>query len=92
MLPSGNDAGHLLAEYFGGLLKEKGDIKKGKSDSTFNGPVTYFLKEMNKNAKRIGLSSTRFDSPHGLANPMNYSSAMDIAVLSSRAMKIPEFR
>lgn len=36
MLPSGNDAGFLLADYFGRLIKKSGDvkvIKKLKSDS-----------------------------------------------------------
>ena len=30
MLPSGNDAAHLLAEYFGGLLKKDAEEREEK--------------------------------------------------------------
>jgi len=51
--------------------------------------VKYFLKEMNENAHKLKMSSTHFDSPHGLMNVSNLSTAYDMARLSSVAMKIP---
>ena len=32
MLPSGNDAAHCLAEYFGGLLKKDAEEKEAKME------------------------------------------------------------
>jgi hypothetical protein len=54
MLPSGNDAAYLLADYFGTILKEKKYI--GRSDEELklfaaskfsNCNAKYFLREMN---------------------------------------------
>ena len=36
--------------------------------------------------------STNYDSPHGLMNKWNYSSATDQAKLSHHCMQIDEFR
>ena len=47
-----------------------------------NPPVLRFLNEMNKNAKLLGMNDTYFDSPHGLANKNNKSTAYDMARLS----------
>ena len=47
---------------------------------------------MNRNAARINLRSTFFDSPHGLNNPLNRSTAFDIAKLGAIAMKDARFR
>ena len=65
MLPSGNDAAFLLAEYFGKLLKEKKYIGKSDEDlkilhcSKFiNCPVKFFLKEMNFYAHKLKLTNT----------------------------------
>ena len=43
--------------------------------------VTRFLEEMNKNARKLGMADTNFDSPHGLPNKNNKSTAHDIAKL-----------
>lgn len=45
--------------------------------------ISRFIKEMNKNAQKIGMTNTHFDSPHGLANKNNMSTAYDIAMLCS---------
>ena len=47
---------------------------------------------MNKTAERLDLKHTIYDSPHGLSNYNNRSSALDIAKLSTHAMKIKKFR
>jgi len=72
MLPSGNDAAFLLAQHFGYLLFEDrySDDEADRIHSyQFNCHylyVKYFLKEMNDNASKLGMSNTHFDSPHGL--------------------------
>jgi D-alanyl-D-alanine carboxypeptidase len=47
---------------------------------------------MNRNAARLNLRSTFYDSPHGLQNPINRSTAFDVAKLGAQAMKDPRFR
>ena len=34
---------------------------------------------------------TQYDSPHGLGNRNNFSSAFDICILASECVQIPEF-
>ena len=179
MLPSGNDAAHALAEFFGGILKKESDenemklrkeeadklkleeeraalgldapddqepesnsashanlqdketnsssqetkerglrkkkegdeistqqssrphepfnIKKSpylvKSSQFRNHPeVLYFLEQMNKYAEELGLKCSQYDSPHGLANYNNKSTALDVAKLSTAAMQITKFK
>lgn len=92
MLPSGNDAAFCLAEHFGELLHNSsedhgfvGSWQFGDSD------VRFFLREMNQNATRLRMFSSCFDSPHGLMNKYNYSSAYDVCLLTSHCMRIPLF-
>ena len=80
MLPSGNDAAYALAEHFGDKLFEQKTVKTENcnvNSKFFNTPVKYFLKEMNSHANRLKMSNTFYDSPHGLMNKGNYSSAED---------------
>lgn len=42
---------------------------------------------MNRQGRTLNLKNTRFDSPHGMSNPNNYSTAHDMALLSIEAMK-----
>jgi D-alanyl-D-alanine carboxypeptidase len=44
MLPSGNDAAHLFAEFFGNLLDKRNDaVIVEERESKFEAPVTHFL-------------------------------------------------
>ncbi len=54
--------------------------------------VLYFLEEMNKQGEEIGLKGSTYDSPHGLSNLNNKSTALDVAKLSTEAMKLKLFR
>lgn len=51
-----------------------------------------FVREMNDEAKRLGLSDTHFVSPSGVVDVDNYSSAWDLAALTRVAMRNPRFR
>lgn len=55
-------------------------------------PATYFVKEMNELARKIGMTQTTFANPHGLANKYNKSTAFDLAKLCIESMKNPKFR
>lgn len=92
LLPSGNDAAYALAEYFGGLLQSTQVHRNGVPDLSQLSPTKLFIKEMNKYAQRLKMLSTSFDSPHGLANRHNYSTARDILTLSIACMKNARFR
>lgn len=47
---------------------------------------------MNQQAIRLKMASTFYDSPHGLMNKFNISSAADQALLVTECMKIEQFR
>ena len=98
MLPSGNDAAFALAQYFGYKIFQKkythADMTKIKSFQFDYHPyyAKYFLREMNLFCQKYALSQTNFDSPHGLQNIENLSTAFDIAKLSGIAMQNEVFR
>ena len=78
MLPSGNDAAYCLAEYFGHLLHQRKYMGRENEVRSFkfNGTeVKFFLKQMNKYAFKLKMYNTYFDSPHGLMNRHNVSTA-----------------
>lgn len=80
MIPSGNDAAIVLAEYVG----KKIDPKTKDAEATF-------VKAMNERAKKLGCTGTVFENPHGLdfdewAGDM-HSTAHDVALMMQEAMK-----
>ena len=80
MIPSGNDAAVVLAEYVG----KKIDPKTKDAEATF-------VKAMNERAKKLGCTGTLFENPHGLdfdewAGDM-HSTAHDVALMMQEAMK-----
>ena len=80
MIPSGNDAAIVLAEYVG----KKIDPKTKDAEATF-------VKAMNERAKKLGCTGTLFENPHGLdfdewAGDM-HSTAHDVALMMQEAMK-----
>lgn len=42
---------------------------------------------MNKNSHKIGLKNTHFNNPTGLSDKNNYSTARDMALLTSHCLK-----
>lgn len=77
LLPSGNDAAGVLAQYFGKLLGIK---------SSHTNPLSLFIARMNENAIRLSLTKTNFNNPHGLCDKDNISSAFDIGILTVECM------
>lgn len=47
---------------------------------------------MNKFGEELGLKCSQYDSPHGLGNYNNKSTALDMARISTAAMAIPKFK
>lgn len=76
MLRSGNDAALAIADYVGGSVDK-------------------FVALMNEKAKEIGMKNTTFHNPSGLDEEEevgNYSTAYDMAILMSYAMKNEDFK
>jgi D-alanyl-D-alanine carboxypeptidase (penicillin-binding protein 5/6) len=51
-----------------------------------------FLREMNAEARTLGMRDSHFTSPSGVVDRGNYSTAWDLAVLARYAMRNPRFR
>jgi D-alanyl-D-alanine carboxypeptidase (penicillin-binding protein 5/6) len=56
-----------------------------------SGSVDAFVKRMNERAAELGMTNTNFDNPTGLDDTTdnNYTSAMDIAIMSRELLKYP---
>ena len=54
------------------------------------GSVPAFVELMNAKAEELGLRNTHFANPHGLDDPLHYTSAHDIAVFGHELMRRPE--
>lgn len=66
-------------------------VLKDGINKKYKGDV--FIESMNKKAKFLGLMNTNFSNPQGFDSRKNYSSAADLAVLTSYAIKnYKEFR
>ncbi|MBO6010873.1 MAG: D-alanyl-D-alanine carboxypeptidase [Oscillospiraceae bacterium] len=79
-----------------------GDLLKGVLLSSGNdaalalaehcaGSAGAFAEMMNEQAAELGLDSTRFENPHGLDGPEQYSTARDLAALAAAAMSNADF-
>ena len=51
-----------------------------------------FCHLMNRKARELGLESTRFQNPHGLYHEEHYTTAYELALITSHALRIPMFR
>ncbi len=49
-----------------------------------------FIKAMNKKARGLRMFSSNFSNPAGIDDPLNYSTARDVAILASVARKYPK--
>ena len=54
--------------------------------------MKYFLQEMNRYARALGLESTNYANPHGLSHKNNKSTAADIGKLACIAIQDPLIR
>ena len=55
------------------------------------GTVEGFAELMNDKAQTLGMTGSHFANPHGLDAPEHYSTARDLAILATEAMKNPIF-
>ena len=83
----------LLRDLLYGLMLRSGNDAAVVIANFVGGSDEGFVKLMNKKAKAIGMNNTIFNNPHGLDEKTQYySTAYDMALLSSYANKIPFYQ
>ncbi len=75
-----------------GLLIASGNDAAVTIAQGVSGSIEAFVARMNEKAKELGLSSTRFENPHGLHHPQHYTTAYDMSQMAYFAMKNKTFR
>lgn len=76
-----------------GLLLRSGNDASYAIAKYVGGSVDNFVKKMNEKAIEIGMKNTTFNNPNGLDEDKgNYSTAYDMAILTSYAMKNKEYQ
>ena len=81
-----------MRELLFGLMFRSGNDAAIAIAEDIGGSIEGFSNIMNDFAKSIGILDSHFESPHGLDSAKHYSSAYDLAILTSKAMEYPEFR
>lgn len=77
---------------YGLMLRSGNDAALAIADYVGNG-IDNFVNMMNEKAKKIGMRNTTFNNPSGLDEEKgNYSTAYDMAILTSYAMGIKEYK
>lgn len=76
-----------IDDLLSGLLIQSGNDAAVALAEAAAGSEAAFVQRMNETAERLGLKSTRFNSPHGLPDPQTYSTARDLATLTSRVIR-----
>lgn len=87
MLPSGNDAAVCLAEGVGAVLCEEKGLNVNE-----NRPEQVYMNQMNVFAEELGLTHSLFRNPTGLDLHGNISTALDVNLVATAAMRLGCFR
>lgn len=87
-------AGETLSvhELLYGLMLESGNDAATALAIHTAGNIEDFCRLMNKKASDLGLSSTNFENPHGLSSQNHFTTAKELAIIASYAMKNEHFR
>lgn len=75
-----------------GMLLASGNDAANTTAIALGGGVEGFAKMMNNKAKELGLKNTSFVTPSGLDDENHYTTAYDLALLTSAAIKNDVFR
>lgn len=74
-----------------GLLLESANDAADTIAAGVAGSTRAFVREMNERARDLGLDATSFANPIGLDDPLNYSTARDLAALTRRLLRNATF-
>lgn len=102
-VPPGAIIGGSTAELVAGETISVGDLLKGLLVPSGNdaavtlaehvgGGQSAFVRMMNTRARELGLTRTRFQTPHGLDRPGHYASVRDLVTLARELMTHDEIR
>ena len=74
------------------LLLESANDAAAAIAIEISGSIDGFAQLMNEKAASLGLENTHFTNPHGLDNEEHYTTARELAALTSAALKNETFR
>lgn len=80
-----------IRELLYGLMLHSGNDAAVALALACAGSVEAFVELMNQQAQKLGLQNTHFENPNGLDGESHYSTAADLAKLTSYALKNEEF-
>jgi serine-type D-Ala-D-Ala carboxypeptidase (penicillin-binding protein 5/6) len=75
---------------YGIMLRSGNDASMAVAEH-IGGSIDGFVEMMNSKAREIGALNTSFANPHGLDNPKHYTTAYDLALITSYALRNPKF-
>lgn len=81
-----------IRELLYGLLLQSANDAAVAIALALDGNVADFVARMNEKAAAMGLESTHFTNPHGLAEDGHYTTARELALIAAEAMRLPLFR
>ena len=81
-----------LRDLAAGLMMCSGNDAANAAAISIDGSLEKFSDRMNKRAEEIGMKNTHFVTPSGLDDDDHYTTAYDLALLMSAALKNDEFR
>ncbi len=83
---------YTIEELLYGLMLRSGNDCSVALAVFHSGSVSEFVKEMNERAKKIGAKESNFTNPNGLPDDKHYTTAYDLALITSYAMNNATFR
>ncbi len=81
-----------LEDLLWGLMLVSGNDAATAVAEHVSGSVEKFATLMNDTAQKIGATDSNFTNPHGLSDENHYTTATDLAKITSYALKNPKFR
>jgi len=81
-----------VSDLMRGLLLESGNDAAMTLAQGVSGSTRAFVKDMNRRARKLGLTHTHYDNPIGLDGPRNHSSARDLVTLATVLRTNPFFK
>jgi serine-type D-Ala-D-Ala carboxypeptidase (penicillin-binding protein 5/6) len=80
-----------VADLFEALMLESANDAADTLAEGISGSRARFVAAMNGRARQLGLHDTSYANPIGLDDPLNYSTARDLASLTFDLMQLPRF-
>lgn len=77
---------------YGLMLQSGNDAAETLALEIGDGDITRFAELMNETAKKCGAENSNFVTPHGLDDKDHYTTAYDLAKITSYALKNPVFK